>query len=289
MVSVVVPAHNEEAVIGRCLKTLLEEAPLGELEVYVVANGCSDRTAQIALEFPGVTVIETAAASKAAALNDGDAAAVTFPRFFLDADVELHYSALQKTAESMWKSGALIAAPGLTWDREGRSFGVRAYYRVWAELPYGSGNLVGNGVFALSEDARKRFDRFPPIIADDLFIRNIYAPEERLSVKEASFLIHPPRTVRDLVRVLRRQQVGNAELKLLAEEGRRAWQTSDAGQVAGGLARLKAISSRPAIWPLLPVHLTIYLTARIGARLKYWRGDMKWDRDDSSRVSGGDL
>ncbi len=41
--SVVIPAHNEEHVIGRCLDRLAQSAS-SELEVVVVANGCTDRT-----------------------------------------------------------------------------------------------------------------------------------------------------------------------------------------------------------------------------------------------------
>ena len=44
-VSVVIPAHDEEAVIERCLGTLLADARAGEVEVVVVCNGCTDDTA----------------------------------------------------------------------------------------------------------------------------------------------------------------------------------------------------------------------------------------------------
>src|SRR5438105_4681173 len=44
-VSVVVPAHDEAAVIGRCLRALTEGSDPGEVEVVVVCNGCRDDTA----------------------------------------------------------------------------------------------------------------------------------------------------------------------------------------------------------------------------------------------------
>ena len=43
-VSVVIPAHNEETVIGRCLAALFAGAGEGELDVVVVCNGCRDGT-----------------------------------------------------------------------------------------------------------------------------------------------------------------------------------------------------------------------------------------------------
>ena len=49
MISVIIPAHNEESVIARCLEAFVTGAEPGELEAIVVANGCSDATAEIAL------------------------------------------------------------------------------------------------------------------------------------------------------------------------------------------------------------------------------------------------
>lgn len=48
MVSVVIAAHNEEAVIGGCLDALLAQRTDTPLEVVVSANGCTDRTAEAA-------------------------------------------------------------------------------------------------------------------------------------------------------------------------------------------------------------------------------------------------
>jgi cellulose synthase/poly-beta-1,6-N-acetylglucosamine synthase-like glycosyltransferase len=39
MSSVVIPAHNEAAVIGRCLSSILMDAEPGEFEVVVVCKG----------------------------------------------------------------------------------------------------------------------------------------------------------------------------------------------------------------------------------------------------------
>ena len=48
-VSIVIPAHNEAAVIGRLLSGLLAEAEPDEFEVLVVANGCHDATETVAV------------------------------------------------------------------------------------------------------------------------------------------------------------------------------------------------------------------------------------------------
>ena len=64
-VGIVIPAHNEETVIGRCLEVLLDGAAEGEFQVVVVPNGCSDRTADVARRYP-VTVVETASRERSA-------------------------------------------------------------------------------------------------------------------------------------------------------------------------------------------------------------------------------
>ena len=43
--SVIIPAHNEAASIGRNLRALREGTRGGDLDVVVVCNGCTDRTA----------------------------------------------------------------------------------------------------------------------------------------------------------------------------------------------------------------------------------------------------
>ena len=52
MLSVILPASNEEAWIGGCLEALFASEPI-EAEVIVVANGCHDRTAEVARGFAG--------------------------------------------------------------------------------------------------------------------------------------------------------------------------------------------------------------------------------------------
>ena len=47
MISVIVPAHNEEAYLPRTLEALRHQN-YGWFEVIVVANGCTDRTAELA-------------------------------------------------------------------------------------------------------------------------------------------------------------------------------------------------------------------------------------------------
>jgi cellulose synthase/poly-beta-1,6-N-acetylglucosamine synthase-like glycosyltransferase len=57
LVSVIVPARNEEASLGACLESLVSQTGV-EKEIIVVDDGSTDRTRQIAESYPGIRVIE---------------------------------------------------------------------------------------------------------------------------------------------------------------------------------------------------------------------------------------
>ena len=49
--SVVIPAHNESNVLGPTLERIANDPLAGSLEVAVVANACSDDTAEVARSY----------------------------------------------------------------------------------------------------------------------------------------------------------------------------------------------------------------------------------------------
>lgn len=60
MISIVVPAHNEERRIGRCISAVRRELAESGLrgEIIVVDNASTDGTRDEALKLPGVTVVD---------------------------------------------------------------------------------------------------------------------------------------------------------------------------------------------------------------------------------------
>jgi hypothetical protein len=273
--SVVIPAHNEEAVIRRCLHALLDRAEPGELEVIVVCNGCSDSTAEFARSFSSsVRVIELPEASKPLALNVGDELASYFPRFFVDADVELEIEPLRRVAGILAAGRILAAAPRLRIDLSGCSRGVRSWYRLWLASPYLTMHHIGSGVYALSEAGRARFESFPPLIADDLFVHHLFTPDERQTDDAGAFTVHAPRTVRALLH--RRVRVRAGTLQLHQN------QTISTSPAARGV--FGVLLRRPRLITSLPVYLAVGLLAqaRAGRKLATGRAG-EWERDDTSR------
>lgn len=58
-ISFVIPAYNEESYIGECLKSLTSQAlnsPV-DVEIIVVDNASTDKTAEVAKSFPGVIIV----------------------------------------------------------------------------------------------------------------------------------------------------------------------------------------------------------------------------------------
>jgi cellulose synthase/poly-beta-1,6-N-acetylglucosamine synthase-like glycosyltransferase len=69
-VTIVIAAHNEEAVIARRIENLLAlEYPADKLQIVVTSDASNDQTEEIALEFPGVRVITNPRGGKVAAQN----------------------------------------------------------------------------------------------------------------------------------------------------------------------------------------------------------------------------
>ena len=59
--SFVIPAYNEEAYLPACLESILaqtKDLPDSDFEIIVVNNASSDRTAQVAAGYAGVTVVD---------------------------------------------------------------------------------------------------------------------------------------------------------------------------------------------------------------------------------------
>jgi len=146
MVSVVVPAHNEAQVLGRLLGQLAPAGTPDDVDVIVVANGCTDDTAQIAGGHgPRVRVLSIPVPSKREALLAGDQAATSFPRIYVDADVEIGLADIRALAGALARPGALAAGPERVLALSGASWLVRWYYDVWARLPEVRSGLFGRG------------------------------------------------------------------------------------------------------------------------------------------------
>jgi glycosyltransferase involved in cell wall biosynthesis len=275
--SIVIPAHNEQAGIQRLLDGLLADAEPDEFEVLVVCNGCTDKTAEVARSYgPSVRVVELEQAGKSGALRAGDELAQTYPRLYVDADIELHTTDTRELIAALAAPGILAAGPLRVLPMTGVSAAVRRYYAVWESLPQVKSGLFGRGVIAFTSAGHARVAALPQLMSDDLAISEAFAPVERVVVTTAKVVVHPPRNLRDLVRRRVRVNTGNAQLD---DAVGRSSEAKTSIQVLTRLAR-----TGPGMAVNVVVFASVAVLAKLAARRRIRSGDYTtWSRDQSSR------
>jgi len=112
--SVVIPAYNEEEYISYCLDSLnrhISDDPR-LLEVIVVNNASTDKTAEVAGRFPGVRVINESLKGANYARQRGLSEAQGDLVAFLDADTGVNEGWLDRIYEQFNQSGDLVGLSG---------------------------------------------------------------------------------------------------------------------------------------------------------------------------------
>lgn len=270
--SIIIPAHNEAEWIGACLTALLNsQGQLPAAQILVVANACSDQTVAIAntqrVE-PGcwtLEVIETQKPGKLNALNLGDRHATGDIRVYLDADVQVSPKAIAQIASVLSGSGALYATATPKIARAA-SRTSRAYARFWSHLPFVGQGTPGFGLFAVNAEGRKRWEDWPDIIADDMFARLNFTPEERIKVA-ASYEWPLVEGMVNLIRVRRRQNAGVRELERLFPA---LMQNEDKPAVSVGQLLKMACHD--------PVGFAVYASVALGVRSPLFATQNTWAR-----------
>jgi hypothetical protein len=276
--TVVIPAHNESRVIGRLLGQLVPNAHPGELNVIVVANGCTDDTAEVAASFgPSVRVVSIPVASKHEALVAAHRATTDFPRVYVDADVEVRTEDVRALTAALRQPGVLAAAPERVLALAGRPWPVRWFYEVWTRLPEVRRGLWGRGVIAVDESGQERVAGLPPFLADDFAAALLFAPHEQSIVPGARAIVHTPRTFADLLRRRIRAATGVAQIERAEHAPGPAPRTRMSDLTA-------IVRSEPRMAPPVALFLSLAVLARLRARRAITRGDYAtWLRDESSR------
>ncbi|PCJ49775.1 MAG: glycosyl transferase [Gammaproteobacteria bacterium] len=273
MISIILPASNEDALIGNCLTALLASADELKAQVIVVANGCSDDTADVARGFSdhavargwSLEVIERKQGGKLAALNSGDTASRYPIRVYLDADVIMSpqllsglYSVLNRDVAAYASGQVQIAHP--------QNRISRAYARIYAQVPFMTTGVPGCGLFAVNGQGRARWDAFPDIISDDTFVRLSFRPEERHLVP-ASYEWPIVEGLRNLLKVRRRQDTGVTEIRTKYPE---LLQNDDKPTFSKGHILRLALRD--------PIGFAVYSGVGLWARLGADKIDQAWSR-----------
>lgn len=271
--SIVIAAHNEEPLIGACLDAVIRDAD--GAEIIVVANGCTDRTPEVARTHPGVAVLELAEGNKPEALNAGDRVATSFPRIYLDADIVVPSGCISGLVSALTNTGALAAVPRRAVVTQGRPWPVRAYFRVNERLPAYQEGLFGRGIIALSESGRARFNEFPLMVADDLFLDSHFAADEKIQVAAFTIEVETPARTGELLRRLERVRRGNAAMR---QAGSRHEVDATIRSADRWSWLRDVVAGQPRLWPAGAVYglMTVYASA--AARFRSSSTSLDWGR-----------
>ncbi len=161
MISVVVPAYNEEEFIGKCITSLEKQSiPREEYEIIVSDSSSTDRTLEIA-EKHSVRVVKCKKHSAGFARNAGARKAQGKILAFIDADTVASKQWLEGVKEGLEKN---IACTGPIRALEKDSKLLSAYFRWWSlqsRLTVKLGFPIFPGFnFAVSKKAFKKADGF---------------------------------------------------------------------------------------------------------------------------------
>ncbi|MCX6813214.1 MAG: glycosyltransferase family A protein [Candidatus Azambacteria bacterium] len=133
--SFVIPAYNEEDLIGKCLDSILIQAANrpDDIEIIVVNNASTDRTREIAESFPRVIVVDESKKGITHARHAGFLASSGDLIAYIDADTMLTPDWIDKVLKAFLGNPNLVAlsGPHIFYDlSRAFNFWVRLFYAV---------------------------------------------------------------------------------------------------------------------------------------------------------------
>ena len=167
--SVIVPAHNSERYLGKCLLSVLQQT-FTDYELIVVCDACTDRTARVARDYTD-RVIETDYGMDGLARNAGiDAADGKWLLFLDDDDWWIHEYVMEE-----------IHAAAETW---GDNIDLIAFDFIWKGRGYYTNHAQKVNIAVWSKAFRREFvgdTRFPglPFTSDAPFMDAIVKKQAR--------------------------------------------------------------------------------------------------------------
>jgi cellulose synthase/poly-beta-1,6-N-acetylglucosamine synthase-like glycosyltransferase len=160
----VIPAYNEEALIGKCVESVLAEVKRSgrDVEIVVVNNNSTDRTREIAASYPGVRVVDELQKGLVSARDGGFQATTAELVANIDGDTMVPAGWLDTVFREFEKDEKLVCLSGpyvyydlSNWDR----FLVSMFYALtWLIYVINRyvlrvGSVVQGGNFVFRRDA----------------------------------------------------------------------------------------------------------------------------------------
>ncbi|MEK7110422.1 MAG: glycosyltransferase family A protein [Patescibacteria group bacterium] len=174
-ISFVIPAYNEEHHLGACLESIMREldGERHDVEIIVVDNDSTDRTAEVARRYPGVRVVAESHKGIVWARARGFREATGELIANVDADamltpgwIERVFREFERHPRLVCISGPLIyhdLSPGIRFLVK-LFYGFGFFFYLLARFVFRSGSLVQGGNFVLRREALERAGGFDTTI-----------------------------------------------------------------------------------------------------------------------------
>lgn len=282
MLTIIIPAYNEESVIKLCLNSLLDQTYVdktvyGPLEILIVANGCRDQTVKVCNNYRDLMkgrgilfeILELAKGNKNRAINLADKTARYPARMYLDADVVCETDlvsqivSLLNTNEPRYASGELAI-------QDGSSFASHAYGKIWRETPYIRDTIPGCGCYAVNSAGRKLWGEFPMIHSDDKYVRLLFLEHQKKQA-QAKYFWPLPQGFFTLLKIRIRWIRGNRQLAFQFPE----LSKNDAKRIRVDMDFIKTILHNPIS---SAIFLCIYVSAAVAVYLRPRSDTVHWSR-----------
>lgn len=170
-ISIIVPAYNEESIIGTCLESVTKaDKPSCELEILVVNNASTDRTEEIARSFLGVKVVTETQKGLTKARECGNRSSQGDVLMYIDADTKIPAHLIRYVEQKFNEDPKLVAMSGPykyhDWNWFGRAI-MWTYH--WTLVPLtqlvinrilNKGSIFYGGNFALRKTLLEKIGGF---------------------------------------------------------------------------------------------------------------------------------
>lgn len=267
----IVPVYNEADVLERFLRHIRDGLP-PDAEIVMALNGCSDASAAIVagLSDARIRMVETIRPGKAQAIRAAEAVTDRFPRFYVDADVDIRGADLCRLAAILSTSKAMMISPRADFRYEGATALAKAFNEVWI-----ASNYMRNGAFqyviGLSERGRACWKEMPDVLADDTFMRLSVPANERIVADGIKAIVRLPTRFGSIIRVRRRIALGLRQLRSMG------YQPREPVAASGSAPRTRQA------WPKVSIYLLGVIIGRVWAYATPF-DRFEWVKDQSSRV-----
>ncbi len=226
LVSVIIPAYNEESNISACLEAVQKQDFKGKIEIIVINDGSTDKTAEIATKYPVKLIDLEQNVGKANALNIGLKHATGDIFVFSDSDSELDISAVKLLVGFLKENpdAGAVAGNVLINDIEGNNnllkrFQMIEYYtdqNISRYLQALNGNVIvcPGPLFAVRREITEdiKFSDQSVIEDADFTIELLKNHKKVYQEKNAKVYTHAPTSIQAWLKQRKRWWYGNLQL-----------------------------------------------------------------------------